>query len=1106
MTSVVFDRLLNRELGYSTGSKNRYSHVRGLYGDQKWVHDLDIVNELDGHQGCVNALSWSRSGRLLASGSDDQHVNIHTYLPDSSTSQFQFTTTIATGHHANIFSVKFMPHSNDRTIVSAAGDSEIRVFDIEYSGQTTSSDSASNFRSRAGANNIYNGVRYLSEGDSNAKVFRSHGDRVKRIVTESSPFFFLTCSEDGEVRQWDVRQPSSAYPAPSRRSSLSSRNAPPPLISYKKYGLDLNTISCSPSQPHYIALGGAHLHCFLHDRRMLGRDRAAERGDLLRNDLTSQHEEDALSEATRCVKKFAPHGKRTMRRSDSGHITACKISDSNPNELIVSWSGDHIYNFDINRTPDASEAIQYTTVEKGNSNRAKTYNDRKRKRTGLSQSAISNEGAARADSRPRTDSAEPAEQEMSLMVQYENGQSEEIPIESRRPQIASGEASLGESEKLSYRISKSTIDLRKQMFTLGQPKSSSAVDVTGHAAEFTSIIGLSASILPEMDDIMKSWRYPVDPSELEVVFQNRLRDDRGSARRFVQAAGITARILGGRLRMGGASDAMIDQYFTTITPVPNERTIPRHQQFGFDFMKAIYLWLDSGIGALAEGFCANKGRRGSTRFPIPDDEAAEEAIHEILIPYLLDLASDNSVLDVDASRFEVDENRITFTTEKAAVMAFARAIRIPFADLSSSADGPASVQDRRTALRFWAFKVGRGLLMNAAQGINFELVDRAFGGMGRGEAGIIAAEAAFAERFKRREGEEEEEDPRVHQATLRTRDRPRTEADSTSDAAPLGVDLSDSVQDDQSEDEDEQNSAVGHSEDDESMSGNDAASSSEDEEEEDDDDDDDVDEQDELANRIFWRSNFSRRVRKEKVEASVPCGTHTRIYKGHCNVKTVKDVNFYGLEDEYVVSGSDSGHLFIWDRKTSKLLNILEGDGEVVNVVQGHPYEPMIAVSGIDHTIKIFSPDARSRSDARNGIGVKAADSSDFSSINFSRRRRRDGRARASSSQRQDDDAAEEEGDIDSDDESRIAHGGLPSRKRIQDEYQITSENDRARDGGGGSDAFLTQSMLLQIARHLRQQQAEGNTNVDLPMMLAGGDGEDCHVSHPPSIIPLTQF
>jgi nuclear receptor interaction protein len=77
------------------------------------------------------------------------------------------------------------------------------------------------------------------------------------------------------------------------------------------------------------------------------------------------------------------------------------------------------------------------------------------------------------------------------------------------------------------------------------------------------------------------------------------------------------------------------------------------------------------------------------------------------------------------------------------------------------------------------------------------------------------------------------------------------------------------------------------------------------------------------------------RVRQENVERDAPCSTHTRSYRGHCNVKTVKDVNFYGLNDEYVVSGSDSGHVFIWDRKTASLVNILEGDSDVVNVVQG---------------------------------------------------------------------------------------------------------------------------------------------------------------------------
>ena len=95
-----------------------------------------------------------------------------------------------------------MPHSNDRTLVTAAGDAEVRVFDIEYAGGRGQTSGNSNFASSARGlrfQNMYKGVRYLGEGNTNARVYRSHADRVKRIVTESSPNLFLTCSEDGEV-------------------------------------------------------------------------------------------------------------------------------------------------------------------------------------------------------------------------------------------------------------------------------------------------------------------------------------------------------------------------------------------------------------------------------------------------------------------------------------------------------------------------------------------------------------------------------------------------------------------------------------------------------------------------------------------------------------------------------------------------------------------------------------------------------------------------------------------------------------------------------------------------------------------------------------------
>ena len=120
---------------------------------------------------------------------------------------FALTTTVATGHTANIFSVKFMPHSNDRTLVTAAGDAEVRVFDIEYSGTSVEPSMGPNIATAGRGvrfQNMYRGVRYLSDGNTNARIYRSHADRVKRIVTESSPNLFLTCSEDGEVRSLNL--------------------------------------------------------------------------------------------------------------------------------------------------------------------------------------------------------------------------------------------------------------------------------------------------------------------------------------------------------------------------------------------------------------------------------------------------------------------------------------------------------------------------------------------------------------------------------------------------------------------------------------------------------------------------------------------------------------------------------------------------------------------------------------------------------------------------------------------------------------------------------------------------------------------------------------
>jgi nuclear receptor interaction protein len=838
-----------------------------------------------------------------------------------------------------------MPYSNDRTIVSATDD--VRIFDIEHSGHSALGSGSRSSAGRQSMGMARDGVT-LTEGDTNAKVFRSHTDTVKRIVTEDTPFYFLTCSNDGDVRQWDVRQPSSAYPRAKdtlvpqwARDEDGSDNAPPPLISYSRHGLDLNTVSCSPSQPHYIALGGAHLHCFLHDRRMLGRDRDRERGSRLSSPANwSEHEDELLGKATQCVKKFAPNGKKRMRRGDGGHITACKISDAQPNELIVSWSQDHIYSFDMLRTPDASEEIKTTKVSNGDSSHRVKDKIRKRKRP--KSRTMSEEATERAGSRQRTESSE---EDLALRVRYENGQTEDIRIE---PPAENGMSREELNELRStdhYRIAKTTVTIAKRIFDLAEHGE------TGLRLAFTSIVGFANSILADMDEVARTWGYPVDPDPVDVAVQNKLRDSRAASRRFVQAAGTLARVLGGQLLTGANSDALIAQHFASIQHAPRERDVPQHEQFGYDFLKAILLWLDSGPSAVVEGFSS---RSPSSRCPCPRDSDMD-AIDDIIIPYLLDLASDEPIANVDVSRFETDETRILYDSEKAAVLAFAQALKVPFADLtgavvSASAGGslPYDVQDRVTAKRRWAYYVGRGILRNASKDIKFKFVDRAFGGRGIADKKVRADEHALRE-------QQEDIDPMndegpVAEAELVRRvwvQRSSTEAEA--EGVPTNGDHSDVLMEEEDEDEDEDNDDDDdddddedddEEEDDEDEDDGDPISSDEEEDDDDDDDSDDDGEGEGLrrtrSGRMLWRSDFGRtRLSREKVELDVPCAPHTRVYRGHCNVKTVKDVNFFGLQDDYVVSGSDSGHVFVWDRKTTQLVNILEGDGEVVNVVQG---------------------------------------------------------------------------------------------------------------------------------------------------------------------------
>ncbi|XP_042222907.1 DDB1- and CUL4-associated factor 6-like isoform X2 [Homarus americanus] len=92
-----------------------------------------------------------------------------------------------------------------------------------------------------------------------------------------------------------------------------------------------------------------------------------------------------------------------------------------------------------------------------------------------------------------------------------------------------------------------------------------------------------------------------------------------------------------------------------------------------------------------------------------------------------------------------------------------------------------------------------------------------------------------------------------------------------------------------------------------------------------------------------------------EAEATVPQAAVKQCYKGHRNARTmIKEACFWG--DDHVMSGSDCGRVFAWERKTGRLVMLWEADRHVVNCLQPHPTLPVLATSGIDYDLKLWAP------------------------------------------------------------------------------------------------------------------------------------------------------
>ena len=833
-----------------------------------------------------------------------------------------------------------MPFS-DNKIVSCAGDWEVRVFDVEYapaantlnsSPRATRLPSSSHHRLREPLMHFSNSTQSLPkpaklyyEEECETKVYTSHTDRVKRIVTENSPWHFLTCSEDGEVRQFDLRQPSEYYSRGSGSSEGRSRtpftrhhfagmdilagpmdesdDRNPPLISYKKHRIELNTISCSVGQPHYIALGGSHQHCFLHDRRMLGRDISTEQGQL------NSYTESGLSSATRCVKRFAPQrpaattGTERRRTRDNGHITACKISDASPNEVIVSWSGDHIYLFDINHNPDEPVAPGFRRGT--GAGRASTERDRKGKgriKSGdsdegmekMAESTTRRIGAGRKRKRsqdmtggstageapPRQRSArswsvngEEAPGE-DMVIHYTTGESEEVDLDSfgRREEEAPAEIP-GQSM---MRIAGLVVDLRKELFGLESAKRALGAQGSETLTQpmikrsFTAALGLAKVCLERMDDIIEKYRTKgprrerISPSGFK----------RARARRFVQACGTLSFALGGRLQaMSPTSHEVTERCFGriegTLGPehIRSEGIPIQSDRLGwrYSFIQLLIAYARSGLKGLYQ-LADEHGYHSSN-----PGEASEAGC--IALKKLFDaieawwphrLLTHGPIRDIDSPGELIFSNGGEAEAWKA------------FREEVENEEAP---PDRRSG--FWGLKVARALLLREGHIIDFSYVNSVFDLQDEGpeaeEKAVASLEirgrgSSNTEAMSVDEDEEEEgeglenisETLAGHPMASAMLEESESESSIEGEGEGEGRESEEGSEGDEGEDEDEDEGQ------DEDGDGG---------------ENEDLDDESENHGDEWFSDRWRRRGRE--IEPQAPVWNSIRFYSGHCNVKTV---------------------------------------------------------------------------------------------------------------------------------------------------------------------------------------------------------------------------
>ena len=95
----------------------------------------------------------------------------------------------------------------------------------------------------------------------------------------------------------------------------------------------------------------------------------------------------------------------------------------------------------------------------------------------------------------------------------------------------------------------------------------------------------------------------------------------------------------------------------------------------------------------------------------------------------------------------------------------------------------------------------------------------------------------------------------------------------------------------------------------------------------------------------------------EELKSREEAVDYTKTFCGHCNTTTdIKEASFLGNNAEFIAPGSDDGKFFIWDKSSTNIVKVFQGDESIVNCLQSHPNTCLLASSGIDPVVRLWAP------------------------------------------------------------------------------------------------------------------------------------------------------